>query len=94
MPNQIATNAGDSLVTLAQQHLGDFRRWRDIAAQNGINPLEGLPTGINLDVPTLDEMLKVAEPILAKVSAGVNAAQQVTSQVEQVLQAVGGYTPE
>jgi hypothetical protein len=94
MPNQVSTEAGDSLISLAQRHLGDFRRWRDVAAQNGINPLEGLATGLDLDIPTPDELLKVATPILSKVSAGVNAAQQVTEQIGQVLQSVGGYTPE
>lgn len=69
---QVPVNSGDSFQSLAQKHLGDASKWREIASLNSSNPLEFLPVGESLKIPTKSELFKIAGPRLQSVATGIN----------------------
>jgi hypothetical protein len=89
-------NAGDSLSSIAQRQLGDWRKWRDLAGKNDLNPTVELSPGSNIEVPQLSEIASKAQPILGKVSAGLNSAGlgELASSVDKVSSQVLGYAKE
>lgn len=56
---QIKTDSSDTLRSLAQQHLGDFRLWENIADLNNLSPFESV-SNMSLTIPSLDDILEVA----------------------------------
>ncbi len=92
---QFPTSSGDTLLSLAQRHLGDFRQWRALADLNNLNPLEGLPIGVNLNIPGKDELFKEAQPILSGVALGLNGLQgRVAATLRQLEGQASGYVKE
>ena len=89
-------NSGDSLSVLAQRQLGDWRKWRDLADKNGLNPTIELQPGSQIEIPNLNELASKAEPILGKVSAGLNAVglSEYSSALQKVTSQVTGYAKE
>lgn len=69
---QTLVNSGDSFQSLAQKHLGDASKWREIASLNDSNPLEFLPVGESLKIPSKSEVFKVAGPKLQSIATGLN----------------------
>lgn len=69
---QAPIDSGDSLQSLAQQHLGDASKWREIASLNSTDPLEFLPVGESLKIPTKSEIFQPAKPALQSVATGLN----------------------
>ena len=51
---QVTINAGDTLTNLAAQHLGDARRWQDLAIVNGLKP-PFINSQASLDLTKADE---------------------------------------
>jgi hypothetical protein len=45
--------SGDSLATIASRELGDPKKWREIAAANGIDIFKALPAEVK--IPTAEE---------------------------------------
>ena len=95
MPKSIATNAGDSLQSLAQQYLGDASQWRDIASLNNLNPLSVLQAGQELGIPLNSELISQAVPILTTVAQGLNGTAGIEAVLlEQATAAISKYVPE
>ena len=83
---QVPALSGDSFQSLAQKHLGDATKWREIASLNDSSPLEFLPVGENLKIPTKSEIFKEAQPALQSVATGLNgeAGQLAKNFIDQV----------
>lgn len=83
---QAPVNSGDSLQSLAQQHLGDASKWREIASLNSANPLEFLPVGESLKIPSKSDVFKIAGPQLQAIATGLNgeAGQLAKNFLDQV----------
>lgn len=77
---QAPIKSGDSLQSLAQQHLGDASKWREIASLNGANPLEFLPVGESLKIPAKSDVFKIAGPKLQAVATGLNGEAGTLAQ--------------
>lgn len=72
MPFKAPVLSGDSLQSLAQKHLGDASKWRDVANLDSLNPLEALPIGKEINIPTKAEVFKMAAPALQAIGTGLN----------------------
>lgn len=74
LPNltrRVPIQVGDSLSNLAHQHLGDYRNWREIAAQNGIDIFEDLPLAEQISIPSADELKELAREELTELANDV-----------------------
>ena len=79
---------GDSLIKIAQEQLGDWRRWRDVASENGLNVLEQLPLG-NIQLPDLAKVNQYAQPIFTAISAGRNGGGDISALIQSAAEAAG-----
>lgn len=83
----VAVSPGDTLSKLAQQQLGDWRRWREIADLNGSNVLESLPL-TTLQLPELRSAAAIAQPLLTTIAAGRNGGG-ISALVQSAADAAG-----
>jgi LysM repeat protein len=94
MPKSISSISGDSLLSLAQEHLGDASQWRSLADLNNINPLQLLEVGQQLGIPLNSELIQQALPILSSIAGGRNGEAGLQAILGQVTSAIGQYSPE
>jgi hypothetical protein len=78
----------DSLTKIAQQQLGDWRRWREIADLNGSNVLQSLPLQ-NLQLPELRSASAIAQPLLSAIAAGRNGGGNISALLQTAADAAG-----
>ena len=65
----ITTNAGDTLASLAEQHLGDPRRQKFLADFNGISAGASLPVGMTIKVPLVVQHRTAGKEKLSDIAA-------------------------
>lgn len=88
MPFAHSIVAGESINQVAAQYQVD---WRDIADLNGLDPLQDVLLGGVLEIPTADEILAPARPILAK----FQDAEALLQRANEILpESLSGYTAE
>ncbi len=92
---QLPINLGDTLTSLAQSQLGDWRQWRELADVNDLNPLEGLAIGGSLEIPSVSELTSRVQPIFNSVAQGLNGIDgKLAATLQQAVGQVSGYVKE
>jgi 2-succinyl-5-enolpyruvyl-6-hydroxy-3-cyclohexene-1-carboxylate synthase len=92
---QLPIDLGDTLTSLAQTELGDWRRWRELADLNELNPLEGLEIGEAIEIPDFSQLTSQVQPILSSVAQGLNGIDgRLAATVQQAIGQVSGYVQE
>ncbi|HEY9643603.1 MAG TPA: LysM peptidoglycan-binding domain-containing protein [Coleofasciculaceae cyanobacterium] len=87
----------DTLLSIAQQQLGNSSQWRAIADLNpNLNVLQSLPVGQVLDVPQRAiELAGKAQPILSTVATALTGIDgQLANTILNVSDRLTGYTDE
>lgn len=82
--------AGSSLPALAQQHLGDYSKWRELAELNGIDIFQALPTGQRLVIPSAEQLQELAQQRLTQLlgqTTGSDASTRLQRLIEQGISA-------
>ena len=54
-------NPGDTLSKIADQQLGDFTQWRELADFNNLDIFEQINPGVNLQIPDADQLRSLLE---------------------------------
>jgi hypothetical protein len=92
---QLPIDLGDTLTSLAQSELGDWRRWRELADVNDLNPLEGLAIGETLEIPDISALTSRVQPIFNSVAQGLNGIDgKLAATLQQAASQVSGYVQE
>ena len=79
---------GDNVIKIAQEQLGDWRRWREIADLNDFDVTQALPI-IEAQLPELSGIAATAQPILTAIAQGRNGGGDISSLLLTAAQATG-----
>lgn len=66
MPTTHTVISGETLASIATDLLGDPGKFRELADLNAVDIFEEVIDRTQIQIPTLDELLKPAAPVLAK----------------------------
>jgi len=96
MATQTTVSAGETLQSIAQQQLGDWTKWRDLASANNLDGISGLTAGATLEIPaSLQEAVQKAQPLLGKVAASLNGdAGKIAATIQNTVSQISGYAEE
>lgn len=79
----INISAGDSLVSIASEVLGDYSSWRELAAMNDIDIFKAIEVGQTLTVPNKEEAERRFKDQAAIEINNIN--DEVQSRVKEIL---------
>jgi hypothetical protein len=71
---------GISLAQIAEERLGDFRNWRELATANNLDIFQQLPIGQDIKVPSLEEV----ESIVSQATSAISTVQSTLGSLEDL----------
>ncbi|ANV88499.1 LysM peptidoglycan-binding domain-containing protein [Picosynechococcus sp. PCC 7117] len=80
--DKLTITAGDSLSKIANDVLGDYSQWRELAYVNDLNIFQPLEAGITIDLPNRAELQAEIDSVTSRVTSAVN---NVESRVNEIV---------
>ena len=80
--HEVTTNAGDTLASLAEQHLGDARRKKFLAEFNDLSPDESLPVGMVIKIPLVVQHRASGREAIADIASGYFGSAQKAAKTK------------